>query len=547
MTPHGGKSGLGPVAVTVATVEVRGVVGDEGCLVGRYCAYDPASGSHFIHRLKDNRWYPYYPETFSTSQQQSFQKRSRDFRKTKGDAYAYNYPHHDAYMSGEYDAGYSGMERSRSHTRHRDRNREEFLYSAAAAEAAQRSLIEKSNIDMEYYFEDEGVDVRMAERRNRYRRSQERRRHRSRSAPAYPRDEKIICRDTYLLNNPRQIHQRHRHRFGSNQAGVGVDGSEHDSGYMDDFEPASQPRKAMPGVARWLDEIGSVYSCDDCQHPFDKENFKDFEANEAHAYRSKVRDGGAKDFAADRYQGTRYHVATPRHIDSNYYSQNPYTEIPRRSRDNVHYPVEDKTSHKLHRQDSGIDMSNPMEDQIDIEIDITMDDAGDVADGVACPKSGYFPHHSPSSKYVKPHRVMVSPNAEVQHHETQDGYDCYYVIPPCTSLPPPVDATVATANPGYLTVINENAAQRSAPNSPKSPTYHQADSIYTGSVVGGHSQKFPSSPTMLPRAPSPPLSPPPYAHKTRRSGLGVPIVEDRVTGYLTVAIDWLNGALGVGG
>ncbi|KAF8423271.1 hypothetical protein EV426DRAFT_138409 [Tirmania nivea] len=521
---------------------------------GRYCAYDANSGTHLIHNLADNRWYQYFPGIVPPSQQYPHQQphpynRVNDFQ----------YQHYHHQPSPPKTAGarnaYPDGDQFKSRGRNRDpmsrSHKEELLYSAADVEAAERSLIEESNIDKDVYFEDEGVDVRMGERIGRHRRlSNERQRQRSRSGPER-RNEEDMHRSSYnqeasrarttpgpqnhhTANHtcqrqqaPGRVHSKHTHgqHFGSNQAGVGYEGSEHDSGYMDDFDPIPLPRRNMPGVARWLDNTPSEFSVDDRHHPFDVENDGMRYASESlsrSAHSHKAGGGVISDPLLNKphYDNHRT-VAPPYHTEarSTHKEQNAQSRMTSR-KDDRHRSSATKT---LHRQDSGIDMSDAMTNHVDIEIDIHMEDAREVEGGDIYPGPGCFPRGSPHPAYVSPRR-STHPNSS---RKTEEEFDCYYRIPPCPNLPPVEDPTIGTLDMVYLSGGQELTAPHYLRNPPVSPTFRQPDSVYTASVAATPRPKYHhTSPAMLPRAPSPPLSiSPDYTQRTRRSGLGVPVVD----------------------
>jgi len=533
---------------------------------GRYCAYDAKSGTHLIHSLTDNRWYPYLPGIIPSSQQYPYQQphpysRVNDFQYQHYQHQSHTPPRtggaRNAYPDGDQP---KGQERnrgpvSRSH-------REELLYSAADVEAAERSLIEESNIDKDVYFEDEGVDVRMGERTGGHRRhSNERQRQRSRSGPERrneedthrsspysqeasrarttpgPQNNHTVNHTSQRQQTPGRVHSKHPQgqHFGSNQAGVGYEGSEHDSGYMDDFDQVPLPRRNMPGVARWLDSTPSEFSVDGGHHPFDIENDGTRHATELNSrsvHTHKAGRGVISDTLPKKSHHDTYRAATPPyHTEARSTQKQQNAQSRRTSRKDDRR--RSSGTKMLHRQDSGIDMSDAMIDEVDIEIDIHMEDASGAEGGDTYPGPGCFPRGSPHPAYVSPRRSTHPNNSR----KTEEEFDCYYKIPPCPNLPPLEEPTVGSVEMVYLSGGQELTAPHYLRNSPVSPTtFRQPDSVYTASVAATPRHKYHvTSPAMLPRAPSPPLSPsrdytPDYTQRTRRSGLGVPVVERRYTG-----------------
>lgn len=160
----------------------------------------------------------------------------------------------------------------------------------------------------------------------------------------------------------------------------------------------------------------------------------------------------------------------------------------------VRYVRQSKT---LHRQDSGIDMGSPGMEKLEIEIDIDMESTSDMAmDDFPAP--GCFPHGSPHPKFLNLRRSSQpprSPRKETVSHV--EPFDCYYVIPPCPAPPPVV----------HNSAVQELARIRHRVDSP--PSRHSYN-----------------SPSMPPRAPSPPVSPAPTrGHQQTRRGNFVPIVD----------------------
>jgi len=529
---------------------------------GRYCAYDARSGTHLIHSLTDNRWYPYFPGIVPQYSHQ------QPYPYTKANDFQYqHYQHqpHGAPRTGGVRNTYPGSDQFKSRERNQDplsrSHKEELLYSAADVEAAERSLMEESNIDKDVFFEDEGVDVRMGERIGRHRRpSNERQRQRSRSGPERrnqgdthrsspysqaasraratpgPQNNHTVNHISQRQQVPGRVHPKHAQgqHFGSNQAGVGYEGSEHDSGYMDDFDPFPMPRRNMPGVARWLDNTPSEFSVDDGQHPFDVENDGmryTTESNPRSAHTHKAGRGVISDPVLGKPHHDNYRtVVPPYHTDVRSAQKIQKQQNDQRrmasQKDDHHRSSATKT---LHRQDSGIDMSDAMVDGVDIEIDIHMEDASEVEDGNIYSGPGCFPRGSPHPAYVSLRR-SAQPSSS---RRTEEEFDCYYTIPPCPNLPPLEEPTTGTAEMVYLSGGQELTAPHYPRDAPVSPTFRQPDSVYTASVAATPRHKYHTSPVMLPRAPSPPLSPSQdYTQRTRRSGLGVPVVdyERRYTG-----------------
>lgn len=493
---------------------------------GRYCAYDVISGTHLIHSLKTNRWYPYLPDIYLPSQTYSQQNPRPSNRTNEYQRHGYDHQPSGVHRSGAVGGVYANGGQFQGGERNREpvfRNHTEgFLYSAAATDAAQRSLIEESVDGMHNPFDDEGVDVRMGERVGRPRKSSnERQRQRSRSGPElrsqdspyrgppYTQEagysQRSLRQPNYQTDhnanrssyNRLNLKQNQGHTFGSNQAGVGCEGSEHDSGYKDENEPVPYFRRSMPGVARWLDDTPSVYSAEDGQHPFDVEIGRMQCDSEQHSRRAR---GGVNyDQPRDRYHRSKPRTSShPIHTDfgTSRNNQSFHQEEKRTaSRDNENHRAPWSSQKTLHRQDSGIDMSVAMVDEVNIEIDVHTTDARD------------------GEIYPDPH------------------VECYYTIPPCPNLPPPQETITGTTQIVYVSGGQELAVSHHHQNKTVSTTFRQPDSVCTESIIltprpEHHQYESYSYPTMLPRAPSPPLSPAPiHTQRTRRSGLGVPVVE----------------------
>ncbi|KAI5803316.1 hypothetical protein DFH27DRAFT_45812 [Peziza echinospora] len=482
---------------------------------GQYCAVDPLTGNNFIHNLSDNRWYPYSPNAVPAAQPAFKQTFAQSYNNSNGYQYAsYDYSSH---MNNGAGRTYEELERSKESKRSRERSREgEFLYSAAAAEAAQRSLIEDMDIVEEHVFEDEGLDMHTGERSSRFRRkSRERSRQRSRSMPNDDGNLRSPKYSPRQASRPRHVsrHQQppptphyptdnrghrsyHREhgRFGSNYAGVGVEGSEHDSGYMDDFEPAPEPRRAMPGVARWLDDIGSDYSGGECMHPFGDASFHE-RCREGQDCKPRVETTRQGDLSWGRHahheQLASPHLTHHKVTRDSQHSRFGHSEVRGLPRDQspVRYARHSKT---LHRQDSGIDMGGPGMEKVEIEIDIDMESTSDMEMN-DYPAPGCYPHGSPHPKFVNIRRHSQPRSPRKETVSLGEPFDCYYIIPPCPPGPPVVHHTAP-----------QELARRHRGESPPSRHYN--------------------SPNMPPRAPSPPVSPAPARGHQRRSSF-VPIVE----------------------
>ncbi|RPB24963.1 hypothetical protein L211DRAFT_131564 [Terfezia boudieri ATCC MYA-4762] len=514
---------------------------------GRYCAYDAKSGTHLIHSLTDNRWYPYFPGIIPPSQQYSQQpphpyNRVNDFQRQ----HYQHMPPGPARAGGARNA-YPDRDQFKSREIHRDpvsrSHKEELLYSAADVEAAERSLIEESNIDNDVYFEDEGVDVRMGERIGRHSRpSNERQRQRSRSRPGRRNDEDTHRGSPYsqeasrarttpgpqCQQTPGRVHSKHTQGqyFGSNHAGVGYEGSEHDSGYMDDFDPIPLLRRNMPGVARWLDSTPSEFSVNDGHHPFDVEKDEMRYASESNS-RSVHTHKTGRGVISDTLLNKSYHD-NPRTVSPPYHTEARSTQKQQNAQSRMTFRKDDRhrssATQTLHRQDSGIDMSDAMVDEVDIKIDIHMEDASEVENGDIYPAPGCFPRGSP-------HPAYVSPRRSTHPRKTEEEFDCYYKIPPCPNLPPLEEPTLGVVEMVYQSGGQELTAPHSLRNPLVSPSFRQPDSVYTASVTATPRHKYHyTSPAMLPRAPTPPLSSSPdytsdYTQRMRRSGLGVPIAD----------------------
>lgn len=520
---------------------------------GRYCAYDAKSGTHLIHSLTDNRWYQYFPGIIPPSQQYPHQQphpynRANDFQYQH-----YQHQSHGPHRTGGVRSTYPDSDQYKSRERNRDpvnrSHREEFLYSAADVEAAERSLIEETNIDRDVYFEDEGVDVRMGDKAGRHwRPSNERQRQRSRSGPERrneedahrsspysqeasrarttpgPQNNHTVNHTCQRQQTPGRVYSKHTQgqHFGSNQAGVGYEASEHDSGYMDDFDPVPPHRRNMPGVARWLDNTPSEFSVDGGYHPFDVENDGMRHASESNPRSAHTHKAGRVviDPLLNKPHHDNYRTIASYHTEarSTQKQQNAQSRMSPRKEDRHR----SSATKMLHRQDSGIDMSDAMAGEVDIEIDIHMEGTSEVEGGGIYPSLGCFPRGSPHPAYASPHR-STHPSSS---RKTKEEFDCYYRIPPCPNLPPLEEPTVGTVEMIYLSGGQELTAPHYLRNPPVSPTFRQPDSVYTASVAANPRPKYHPSPAMLPRAPSPPLSPSPdYTQRTRRSGLGVPVVD----------------------
>lgn len=494
---------------------------------GQYCAYDPNTGNHFIHNLKDKKWYYSYVQPTAQPAKQYHKQPYASY--TRGNEYSS--PEYDRYPRGIYEKGGVGCGYDGGHVTGGERNREHtcrshgegLRYSATFAEAAPRSQIGENNIEMPTYFEDEGVDVHMGERSGRpQRHSNERQRQRSRSGPARKEDtpyrgasssrhrvyhcdnSQHLCQHQHIRVSAKQGQEQ---TFGSNQAGVGCEGSEHDSGYMGDFNSEPEPRRSMPGVAKWLDNTPSEFSGDDGCPPFDTEY--DIQCDPRPQPTKK--DGAIlSDPLMDKSGRDRSRSSSYRHrieFQAGKWYQKPYDNQVSLHGDS-HKVF---SSRALHRQDSGID--------------IQMDTSGENdLTNPPYPSGGYL--HGSSPKQRSSHSRSPTP-AQPRCEKTGEVCDYYYTIPPCPNLPPPVEAPEeAPAEPTGV-VYRLERRELSAPlylshPPPESPTFCQPDSIYTSSVVEPRQNHYHYDDyTRPPKAPSPPPTPAlPFAHRARRSAPG---------------------------
>lgn len=452
----------------------------------RYCAFDPVSGDHFIHSLNDNRWYPYFP--------------AQELPTVKHKNHDHYAPHFNTYDGFEVresrhrEAGESGRHCSRG----RDRlERENLLYTAAAVESARRSLLEE-DIGMDSVYEEElnlhggdwwhstsrsggkhGPKVRghvreehsYDHRRNHSPHPSPRRRHvpphHARAHDGYHHRE-----ETYHHSHQHQPQRYHHHD--SKKAYVGSPGSDHDSGYfeyLEDFEPAPSPRKAMPGIAKWLDNILVDEGLD----------FEEEELDMGFRARSRRRESQA------------YDEQRPYYSDDDAQRRTDY----RRS-------AEERAYETHHDRQPEWEASSPDTYNINIEINMDTD-------------QGYETHHSHQApKYQTQRHHHNHENAEKVIYQ-EENYNCYYAVPPQPSPP-----AAAARSP--------TEARRTGRFTNKPTTCYQPNSIYSAPET----IRYPTYRQYLPRAPSPPMSPVPFQRRSS-GGEGVRYVkpEPRLRGRRT--------------
>lgn len=460
----------------------------------QYCAYDSTTGNHYIYNSEDMQWYSYV-----------------QYGYTKGNGYnppEYHYPR-GSYGKGGFSCGYDGGHvksgeggweyACRSHG-------EEFRHSTGAAP---RNPIEENNVEMGTYFEDEGVDVNIGERSGRSRRySNERQRQRSRSG--LTRKDDTTYRGASSSRHRVYHHDQHQHirkqepeqTFGSNQAGVGCEGSDHDSGYMGDFDPVPEPRRSMPGVAKWLDNTPDEFSGGGGgRHPLDMEYDCD-----SRPQPTKKNGVIPNDLLMDKSGRDRSRSSSYRYRIESQWNQRSYDNQVGVQGDG-HKVF---SSRALHHQDSGID----------IQMEITSENEA--------PNTLHFaPHDSPPKQW--PSHPRSSTPAHLRREKAWEVYEYCYTIPPCPNLPPPVEAPAEAPEAPSGVVYRLGSQELTAPRyrnhpPPMSPTFCQPDSVCTGSVIESRQNHYHYDDYICPpKAPSPPPTPVPhFAHRGRRSVPGFP-------------------------
>lgn len=147
-------------------------------------------------------------------------------------------------------------------------------------------------------------------------------------------------------------------------------------------------------------------------------------------------------------------------------------------------------------------MSIPIPKNVDIEIELDMDtveelDADDVYPRpVPCAAGDQLNYFQQASTHPR----TSSKINNIPRHKTQQEFDYYYVIPPCPPPPPPKEHSLQSSALVVSYPTQNVMAPVQCATGLSSPSYLTPDSIYTGASV--------KSPVMIPRAPSPPLSPP---------------------------------------